>query len=205
VGDNPFGLQGREKDWLPRSVREAGVDRVLKAGEYLFRIDARTVGLFEVIKGGVKLVRIDPSGRETVLYAAVAGDTVAEASLFSPVYHCDAIATADSIVRLYPKAVLLAAFKENSKAGQAFMGMLARQVMGLRTRLERRSIQSARERIRHYLTLNVGVDGRTVALSGTLKDLAGELGLAHEALYRTLADMAAKGEIERLEGKIRLK
>jgi CRP/FNR family transcriptional regulator, dissimilatory nitrate respiration regulator len=83
--------------------------------------------------------------------------------------------------------------------------MLARQVMGLRTRLERRSIQSARERIRHYLTLNVGADGRTVTLPGTLKDLAGELGLAHEALYRTLADMAANGEIERLEGKIRLK
>jgi CRP/FNR family transcriptional regulator, dissimilatory nitrate respiration regulator len=54
-------------------------------------------------------VRVDPSGRETVLYDAVAGDTVAEASLFSPVYHCDAIATTDAVVRLYPKALLLAA------------------------------------------------------------------------------------------------
>lgn len=205
MGDNPFGVQGQEKDWLPRSAREGGVDRVLKAGEYLFHMDARTVGLFEVIKGGIKLVRVDPSGRETVLYAAVAGDTVAEASLFSPVYHCDAIATTDAVVRLYPKALLLAAFHENPRAARAFTAMLARQVMGLRTRLERRSIQSARERIRHYLTLNVGADGRTVTLSGTLKDLAGELGLAHEALYRTLADMAANGEIERLGGKIRLK
>ena len=106
----------RGKDWLPRSVREASINRVLKAGEYLFRIDAQTVGLFEVIKGRIKLVRIDPSGRETVLYVAGAGDTVAEASLFSPVYHCDAIASTDSLVRLYPKAAVLAAFRDDPNA-----------------------------------------------------------------------------------------
>jgi DNA-binding MarR family transcriptional regulator len=42
-------------------------------------------------------------------------------------------------------------------------------------------------------------------LPGTLKELADELGLTHEALYRTLADMATEGEIERLKGKIRLR
>jgi CRP/FNR family transcriptional regulator, dissimilatory nitrate respiration regulator len=76
--------------------------------------------------------------------------------------------------------------------------------MTLRTRLEQRNIRAARDRVRHYLAVNVGTDGRTVALSGTLKDVAGELGLTHEALYRTLADMAADGEIERRKGAIRL-
>ncbi len=193
------------KDWLPRSVREASINRVLKAGEYLFRIDTQTVGLFEVVKGRIKLVRTDPSGRETVLYVAGAGDTVAEASLFSPVYHCDALASTDSLVRVYPKAAVLAAFRDDPKAAQLFTAMLGRQVMELRTRLEQRSIHSARDRIRHYLTLNTGADGRTVRLPGTLKDLAAELGLAHEVLYRTLAEMAADGEIERLRGAIRLK
>ncbi len=84
------------------------------------------------------------------------------------------------------------------------MAMLASQVMNLRTRLEQRNIHSARDRVRHYLMVNAGADGRTVMLPGTLKDLAAELGLTHEALYRTLADMAADGEIERLKGKIRL-
>jgi DeoR/GlpR family transcriptional regulator of sugar metabolism len=41
-------------------------------------------------------------------------------------------------------------------------------------------------------------------LRGTAKDLAAELGLTHEALYRALSELAAQGEIERLEGKIRL-
>ena len=34
--------------------------------------------------------------------------------------------------------------------------------------------------------------------------MAAELGLSHEALYRTLAEMAADGEIERRKGTIRL-
>jgi CRP-like cAMP-binding protein len=109
-----------------------------------------------------------------------------------------------AVVRLYPKALVLGEFERNPKAAQAFMAMLARQVMNLRTRLEQRNIHSARDRIRHYLALNTGADGRTVKVTGTLKDLAGELGLTHEALYRTLADMVAAGEIERRDGKIRL-
>jgi CRP-like cAMP-binding protein len=133
---------------------------------------------------------------------ATAGDTIAEASLFSPTYHCDAIASADAAVRLYPKAAVLAAFVRDPKAAQAFMAMLARQVMSLRSRLEQRNIHSARDRVRHYLAIHVGADGRTVALPGTVKDLAGELGLTQEALYRTLAAMAAAGEIKRRPGII---
>ena len=74
--------------------------------------------------------------------------------------------------------------------------------MNLRTRIEQRNIRSARERVRHYLALNAGADGRTVALAGTLKDLAAELGLTHEALYRTLAALERSGAIKRGKGKI---
>jgi CRP-like cAMP-binding protein len=75
-------------------------------------------------------------------------------------------------------------------------------VVALRTRLEQRNIQSARERIGHFLTLNLAADGQTVELSGTLKELAADLGLTHEALYRTLALMEDDHEISRAEGKI---
>ena len=70
---------------------------------------------------------------------------------------------------------------------------------------ETRNIHSARDRIRHFLAINAGPGGRTVSLSGTLRDIAAELGLTHEALYRTLADMSAEGEIERRNTLIRLK
>jgi CRP/FNR family transcriptional regulator, dissimilatory nitrate respiration regulator len=192
------------RDWLPPVVQAAGVKRRLEAGQALFRAGDRTLGLYEIVSGSVRLVRIDRSGREAVLHAATAGETFAEASLFSPTYHCDAVAATDAVVRLYPKATVLAELDRNTKAARAFMAMLGRQVMSLRTRLEQRNIRSARERVRHYLVTNAGGDGRAVMLARTLKEIAGELGLTHEALYRTLAQMAADGEIAREKGRIRL-
>ena len=192
------------KDWLPAAVRAAAIDRKLKAGEALFRLGDKTAGLFEILTGRVRLTRVDRSGHEVILYVAGPGETLAEASLFSPAYHCDAIASTDALVRIYPKAALLAAFDKDAKALRAFTAALAHQVMNLRTRIEQRNIRSARERVRHFLKLNVGVDGRTVALRGTLKDLAAELGLTHEALYRTLAALERSGAIKRTKGKITL-
>ena len=193
-----------ERDWLPATMRGPGVKRTLKAGQSLFRQGSRTVGLYEILSGKVRLVQVDRSGREAILHSASAGETIAEASLFAPTYHCDAIATTSAVVRLYPKAMMLAEFQRNRKASEAFMAMLAHQIINLRTSLEQRNIHSARDRIQHYLVVNVGSDGRTVTLGGTLKELAGELGLSHEALYRALAEMASDGEIERRRGIIQL-
>ena len=192
------------RDWLPAAVRAAAIDRKLKSSEALFRLGDKPAGLCEVLAGRVRLARVDRAGHEIVLHVAGAGETLAEASLFSPSYHCDAIASTDALVRIYPKAALLAAFDKDAKALRAFTAALAHQVMNLRTRIEQRNIRSARERVRHFLKLNVGVDGRTVALRGTLKDLAAELGLTHEALYRTLAALERSGAIKRTKGKITL-
>jgi CRP-like cAMP-binding protein len=185
------------EDWMPAALRAAASDRKLKAGEALFRRGGKPLGLYQIIAGSVRLMRVDRAGHEIVLHIAAPGETLAEASLFSTQYHCDAIASTDATIRLYPKRELLAAFDESPRAMRAFTEMLAHSVMDLRTRLEQRNIRSARERVRHFLALNVGADGRTIEYRGTLKDLAAELGLTHEALYRTLADLESSGEIRR--------
>lgn len=190
------------KNWLPAPVRAAAIERKLKSGEALFRLGDKTTGLCEIVAGRVRLARVDRSGHEIVLHVAGPGETMAEASLFSPTYHCDAIASTNATVRVYPKREVLAAFDRDPKAAQAFSATLARQVMNLRTRIEQRNIRSARERVRHYLVLNAGADQRTVELHGTIKDIAAELGLTHEALYRTLAALERAGEVKRGRGKI---
>jgi CRP/FNR family transcriptional regulator, dissimilatory nitrate respiration regulator len=190
------------QDWQPAAVRAKATERKLKAGEALFRLGDRPENFYEVLAGRVRLSRVDRSGREVILYVAGPGETLAEASLYSPAYHCDAIASTAATLRAYPKAALLAAFAKDRNAAQAFTATLARQVMNLRTRIEQRNIRSARDRVRHYLTVNA--DAGAVTLRGTLKDLAAELGLTHEALYRTLAALERGGEIKRGGGKIML-
>lgn len=153
----------------------------------------------------MRLSRIDQTGSEIVLHIAGAGDLIAEASLFSKIYHCDAIAMTDARARLYPKEALLAEYRQNPQAAEAFASRLAHELMALRTRLELRNIRSARERVQTYLALNAGADGCTIELQGTVKDLAAELGLTHEALYRTLAKLEAEGSISRWKDNIILK
>ena len=56
--------------WISTTVRRAATERVLKAGQHLFRVGDRTAGLYEVVDGKVRLVRVDRSGREAILQAA---------------------------------------------------------------------------------------------------------------------------------------
>jgi CRP-like cAMP-binding protein len=197
---NPAG-----REWLPLNLRKLGRERALARGEVLFRKDDVAAGIYEIDQGQVRLSRLDSEGREVVLHVAGLGDLIAEASLFSPVYNCDATAVTNARARFYPKSALLAEFRRDPEAVDAFMAMLARELMALRTRLEQRNIRSASARLQNYLALNTGADGLTVTLQGTIKDLAAELGLTHEALYRTLNKLEAAGKIARAKGKIILK
>src|SRR5579862_2691001 len=108
-------MGGSKQEWLSAALQAGALDRNVAAGQALFRAGDRTVGLYEVLRGKLRLVRHDRSGREAILQAASAGDTLAEASLYASTYHCDAIATTDAVVRLYPKTLLLAELKRDPK------------------------------------------------------------------------------------------
>src|ERR1051326_9376718 len=95
------------------------------------------------MNGRFGLVRYGRDGSEIILYVATAGETIAEASLFSSTYRCDAVAMMDARVRLYPKAAMLAELQRSPAAAKKYMAMLAEQVMNLRIRLEQRNIRSA--------------------------------------------------------------
>ena len=192
------------KEWLPAKIQNSGIERRLIAGQMLFDQGDVAVGVYEVVSGKVRQARVDPEGRDVVVGIAGPGEMIAEASLFSRTHDCAATAVTNAVVRLYRKAFLLAQLERDPQAALSFMATLVEQILNLRIRLERRSIPSARDRVRHYLTSNAGGRERTVALPSTLKDLAVELGLTHETLYRTLSEMSANGEIARLSGKIRL-
>jgi len=68
-----------------------------------------------------------------------------------------------------------------------------------------RNIRSARDRVLQYLRLRAGIDGRSVTMEGQLQDIAAEIGMTREALYRTLAALEAQGLLTRTETTILLK
>jgi CRP-like cAMP-binding protein len=192
-------------DWIPHEITAAARRRTLQAGESLFRQGDQTYGIFAIEDGRVQMIRYDSHGRSLVLFTAVKGELFAEAALFSETYRCDALAVTEATVRIYPRSTLLSLLSRDRTAAQKFMALLAREVMLLRTRLEVLNIRSASERVLRHLSIAAGADGCTVELSGTLKEMASELGLAHEVLYRSLADLETQGLIKRSDHLIKFK
>ena len=171
--------------------------RTLAKGQVLFYQGDVTFAIFAVRRGRVRLVRHLVDGSTVPLYVAHDGETVSEAALFSQVYHCDAIADVDSEIEIHPKDALSQALDENPQAARTFMAHLARQIIALRSRLEIRNIRSARDRVMQFLQLAVSETDRTVTFARPLKDIAGDIGLTHEAFYRTLAKLETSRMIAR--------
>jgi CRP-like cAMP-binding protein len=185
----------RPLDWLPAHVQERSRVRELGAGETLFRQGEKASAIFGVEQGRLRLIRHTIDNRPV-------DELFAEAALFANTYHCNAIAPVASVVRVYPKSALLGLFRADPALAERFTALLAHQVHVLRARLEERNIQSARERVLHHLSLMAGKDGRTMHLDGTVLALAEEIGLSHESLYRTLADLEKAGTIRRTASTI---
>ena len=192
-------------DPLPVALETGSTLRVLAAGELLFRQGDPAVAIYNVQSGRLRLIRRTVDDHLVILHTARRGEFFAEASLFADAYHCDAVAAIASSVRVYPKQVVMEAMRTDPALAEAFMARLARQLQELRARMELRNIRSARNRVLQYLRLRAGVHGRSIAVEGQLQDIAAEIGMTREALYRTLAALETEGHLTRTETAILLK
>jgi CRP/FNR family transcriptional regulator, dissimilatory nitrate respiration regulator len=179
--------------------------RSLARNEVLFRQGDKVTSIYFVETGRLRLERRTFDGRSLILGTTPAGEFFVESALFSDTFHCDAVATDPSRVRVYPKAAVLNVLRADPASAMDFLALVARQVIKLRQQMEIMKVRSAKERVTLYLDLNAGPDGRTVNLHGQLQDIASELGLTREALYRTLASLEQAGAIERAGERIVLK
>lgn len=99
-------------------------------------------------------------------------------------------------MRVYPKEKVTEALRNDPALAEAFMARFAGQLQELRARMELRNIRSARERVLQYLRLRAG-QGHSIAIEGQLQDIAAEIGMTREALYRMLAGLEAEGMVSR--------
>ena len=190
---------------FPAALRSSAKRVSCKAGDTIFRTGGTTHSVFFVESGAVRLVRYGRAGEEVVLHDARAGEFFAEASLDSARYHCDAVSSTPSELLQVPASALRELLDADREFARQWVALLARQLRAVRTRVERLSLKSAAERVRHLLVSEGRGPRCEVALAGTLKDLARNLGLAHEVLYRTLAAMERAGVIEREGTTLRLR
>lgn len=171
---------------IPDALRNSARLRPFARGETLYRQGERPRFMLYVLAGEVRLLRRTPGGNEMILQRA-SGGFIAEASLDAQRYHCDVVAADDGRLLTFPCTAFQTALENDPAFNRAWIQLLAGEVRRQRARSERLSLHSAAERILHYLETE-GIDG-VVTLNQSRKAWAAELGLSHEALYRTLRQL----------------
>ncbi len=177
---------------LPASLRRSAERSSFARGARIFRLGERPRAMLYLLSGEVRLVRNSRQGAEIVLQRS-RGGFFAEASLDTHRYHCDAIAGEAGALLRFPARAFRQALACDAAFRDGWITHLERQVRSLRARCERLSLNGAAERIVHYIE-SEGAGG-AVVLNQTKKAWASELGLSHEALYRTLRGMQRDGLI----------
>ncbi len=178
--------------------------RTVRRGQILFHPGDAVESIYVLRRGRIKLVRNTEDGNTAVLQVACAGDLLAEASMFSRTYHCmAAVDTRTAELACFDRGALLAALSESPAAALEVMELFALRIRRLRALLEIRNIRSAKGRILAFLQQESS--GGEVPLESSLKDMARQLGLAHETFYRELKKLEDEREIVRMGRCIHLR
>ncbi|MGO9021618.1 MAG: Crp/Fnr family transcriptional regulator [Syntrophobacteraceae bacterium] len=173
----------------------------VRKGSMLFSPGDRSQGFYAVSKGAVRLYRVSPKGKEITLAIADAGNTFAEASIFSDIYHCYAEALKDSTLSLIKKTDFLEMLRSDALFACAWIEFLSREAINLRQRIEELSIKTPKARIISYILLLSEIQSIDfVTLPAHRKSIATLLGMSHETFYRTAKELELEGLV-RFEGQ----
>jgi CRP-like cAMP-binding protein len=190
---------------VPAPLRGIGRELAFGKGEAVFRKGDPVTAVYLVLHGEVRVYRVARDGSEVALQCARRGDFFAEAAIDATRYRCDAIAMRPTTVEAFAVDAMRKLLAADPLFCAAWAALLARQLHSARTRLERVALRSADARVLHYLQTEGKGPRCEVVITGTLKDVAQELGLTHEALYRTLARLARDRVLGREDGRLYLR
>lgn len=168
---------------LPHEVRR------FTPGKLLFAQGDHVQVLYLIETGSVRLLRHLSDGFALTLHRAGPGAILAEASVFSEAYHCDAEASVATSVLCLAKPMLRAAMARDEALMLAWAGYLAHEVQATRFRAEILAIRTVAQRLDVWLASN----GGDLPDKGEWHRLATEIGVSAEALYRELAKRREKG------------
>ena len=179
-----------------QEVAEAGKERSLQKGEVLFLETERCLGLIVVLRGAIKVYKLDSRGRELTLDREMPGESVLELPLFDGGnYPANAeAAEEDTQLLIVPPEWfrrLMVAHPEIAEQALKALGTRTRKLMQM---LEAQALYSVRARLADYL-LRAANGSQTFALTETNEMIGSQIGTVREVVSRTLRIFADAGAI----------
>lgn len=175
-----------------------GYTRSFAQGQFLFHLGDKVNVIHFIEEGAVHLIRHPADGAVLVLQRAGPSSIVAEASLYSDAYHCDAVAQAPTRSFAVSKKEIKARFAASPAFAQAWARHLAHEVQRTRLQAEILSLQTVAARLDAWIAWK---DGR-VPVKGESRAIASQIGVSAEALYRELGKRRSDHKQQRIvEGR----
>lgn len=143
-------------------------------------------------EGAIHLERRQQDGAALILQRASPGSILAEASVYSDSYHCDARAEIHSVTWTVARTDLHRRLEDSPGDGLIWARHLATEVQRARLQAEILALKTVKGRLSAWMTWNGDLPEK-----GQWRRVANEIGVSAEALYRELAKLKG-AELERL-------
>lgn len=160
-----------------------GTERGFDGGQFLFHQGDTVAVVHEIVEGQVSLVRHQDYGASFVTQKAGPGSILAMPSLFSDVYHCDAVAEVKTRTRSVAKSAVRARMLAQPEFAAAWNDRFIHVFHDTALRAEILSHKTVEARLDAWIAAN----GGELPEKGTWKAVAAEIGTSAEALYREVA------------------
>jgi CRP-like cAMP-binding protein len=182
---------------LNKDIAGLGTRRTYRRNAFLFLAGEDARGFFYILKGEVRVFRMDDAGKELEIVRLRPGDFFGEAIAFlDEKFPAFARAAQDSEVLFFEKQAVFQTLETDSTIARFFLLLLARKCRVLNQRIETLGLRTVRQRLAQYL-LSLCRDGQTCRIELSIKklELARQLGTISETLSRNFRKLEEEGLI----------
>jgi CRP/FNR family transcriptional regulator len=163
----------------------------------LFREGEEARGFYLLVKGKMKLYKVNPAGKEQILHFVQAGQSFAEAAIYMDrTYPANAEAIEESDLYYMPRDALSRALESDSDLAMNLIAHLARYLQMLTRKVEELSLMDATSRLAQHLLGTMDQTTGLVRLPAGKGQTASSLGMAVETFSRTLTRFKDDGVVK---------
>lgn len=180
---------------------EITVSKEYKKGDVIFQEGEPGDGLFFVIRGAVKIVKLNEDGKEHIIHILGPGELFAEVLLFKKgAYPATAVAQQDSSIGKILNSDLEAELLQDNQLALAIIRALSNRLQVAQQKIRNLALADASEKIMQTLRQLSMEKGRprsneeiAIFLPMNRQDLANLMGVSRETLARILAEWQEEG------------
>jgi CRP/FNR family cyclic AMP-dependent transcriptional regulator len=163
--------------------------------------------LYYIVKGKVKIYKINAEGKELIIQICNDGDFFGYTSILEEVnYQENAAILEDSSLMLIPAAEFLQLVTSDTSIARQFIRLIVKNVISKEEDLLNLAYNSLRKKVAYglvqYMTSLKEADKKTGTLNLSRKEMAQMIGVATESFIRTIADFKTERLLDIIDGKI---